>query len=530
MDSRASAFWVRFKANRWAYTFTILATLTVGILIGTIVSYGVKGKEGQKASDATPLTIPAPQQLSTIFSQISKQLEPSVVNINTESTIKNPHRRRSIRPDPDQDQGNGDEDSPFQDFFDKFFGGPGGQGGAEAGNIRQRSLGSGVIVDSKGYIVTNRHVVEKADRIRVKLQDEDPATPGHDAKLIGMDQETDLAVIKIDMDRPLPAAKLGNSDGMEVGDWVLAIGSPFGLQETVTAGIVSAKGRSIVPNRQFQSFIQTDAAINPGNSGGPLVNMAGEVVGINTAILTETSSYAGVGFAMPSNTVAQVYNQLIGPDHRVARGSIGIQFQPQNPAIAHIYGSGVTVSDVVSGSPADQAGLKVGDTITSIEGKDLKNGDDLVADIASRKPGSKVKVAFVRNGKKQDATVTIADRAKLFAARLGDEEENQNEEAPKASKFGVTVRNITPDLADRLGIAAGRGVVVQDVKQGSFAEDLGLNRGDVVLEVNKQPVNTPDDFTKIESSLKSGQDVVFLVRPRGARVQDGTIFLAGTLP
>ena len=530
MDLRESAFWVRVKANRWAYTFTILATLTVGILIGTIVSYGVKGKEGQKASDATPLTIPAPQQLSTIFSQISKQLEPSVVNINTESTIKNPHRRRSIRPDPDQDQGNGDEDSPFQDFFDKFFGGPGGQGGPDAGNIRQRSLGSGVIVDSKGYIVTNRHVVEKADRIRVKLQDEDPATPGHDAKLIGMDQETDLAVIKIDMDHPLPAAKLGNSDGMEVGDWVLAIGSPFGLQETVTAGIVSAKGRSIVPNRQFQSFIQTDAAINPGNSGGPLVNMAGEVVGINTAILTETSSYAGVGFAMPSNTVAQVYNQLIGPDHRVARGSIGIQFQPQNPAIAHIYGSGVTVSDVVSGSPADQAGLKVGDTITSIEGKDLKNGDDLVADIASRKPGSKVKVAFVRNGKKQDATVTIADRAKLFAARLGDEEENQNEEAPKASKFGVTVRNITPDLADRLGIAAGKGVVVQDVKQGSFAEDVGLNRGDVILEVNKQPVNNPDDFTKIESSLKSGQDVVFLIRPRGARAQDGTQFQAGTLP
>jgi serine protease Do len=530
MDLRESAFWVRFKANRWAYTFTILATLTVGILIGTIVSYGVKGKEGQKASDATPLTIPAPQQLSTAFSQISKQLEPSVVNINTESTIKSPHRRRSIRPEPDQDQGNGDEGSPFQDFFDKFFGGPGGQGGPEAGNIRQRSLGSGVIVDSKGYIVTNRHVVEKADRIRVKLQDENPAAPGHDAKVIGMDQETDLAVIKIDIDRPLPAAKLGNSDGMAVGDWVLAIGSPFGLQETVTAGIVSAKGRNIVPNRQFQSFIQTDAAINPGNSGGPLVNMAGEVIGINTAILTETSSYAGVGFAMPSNTVAQVYNQLIGPDHRVSRGSIGIQFQAQNPAIAHIYGSGVTVSDVVSGSPADQAGLKVGDTITSIEGKELKNGDDLVADIASRKPGSKVKLTFVRNGKKQDATVTIADRAKLFASRLGEEEENQNEETPKASKFGVTVRNITPDLADRLGIAAGRGVVVQDVKQGSFAEDLGLNRGDVVLEVNKQPVNSPDDFVKIESSLKSGQDVVFLVRPRGARAQDGTIFLAGTLP
>ena len=531
MDSRASAFWVRLKANRWAYTFTILATLAVGILIGTIVSYGVKGKEGQKSSDASALTIPpmpSPQQLSGTFAAISKQLEPSVVNINTESTIKTPHtRRRNPHQDPDQGEPGGDEDSPFQDFFDKFFGGQGG----EAGPIRQHSLGSGVIVDAKGYIVTNRHVVEKADRIRVKLQDENPATPGHEAKVIGMDSETDLAVIKIETDHALPAAKLGNSDGMQVGDWVLAIGSPFGLQETVTAGIVSAKGRNIVPNRQFQSFIQTDAAINPGNSGGPLVNMAGEVIGINTAILTETSSYAGVGFAMPSNTVAQVYNQLIGPNHRVARGSIGIEFSAQpNPAIARIYGSGVTVSNVVAGSPAEEAGLKIGDTITAVDGREVKSGDDLVADIASRRPGSKAQMTFVRNGKKQDASVTIADRSKLFASRLGEEDENQNAEEPKASKFGISVRSITPDLADRLGITAGKGVVVQDVKQASFAEDVGLNRGDVILEVNKQPVNTPDDFTKIESSLKSGQDVVFLVRPRGARPQDGTIFLAGTLP
>jgi serine protease Do len=531
MDSRESAFWVRFKANRWAYTFTILATLAVGILIGTVVSYGVKGKEGQKSSDATPLTIPAPQQLSNTFSQISKQLEPSVVNINTESTIKNPHRRRNphAQPDPDQDQG-GDEDSPFQDFFDKFFGGQGGQGG-DVGTIRQHSLGSGVIVDSKGYIVTNRHVVEKADRIRVKLEGELESTPGHDAKLIGTDQETDLAVIKIDMDHALPAAKLGNSDGMQVGDWVLAIGSPFGLQETVTAGIVSAKGRNIVPNRQFQSFIQTDAAINPGNSGGPLVNMAGEVIGINTAILTETSSYAGVGFAMPSNTVAQVYNQLIGPDHRVARGSIGIEFSAYpNPAIEHVYGAGVTVQNVTAGSPAEQAGLKIGDTITAVDGKEVKSGDDLVADIASRKPGTKAKISFVRNGKKEEAMVTVADRSKIFAARLGEEDDNQSEEAPKESKFGITVRSITPDMADRLGISPGKGMVVQDVKQGSFAEDLGLNRGDVILEVNKQAVNNADDFNRIESSLKSGQDVVFLVRPRGARAQDGTIFLAGTLP
>src|SRR2546426_2046840 len=461
IESRASAFWVRLKANRLAYTLTILATLAIGILIGTIVSRGVKGQESKKGSDATPLSVPTPKELSNQFSQISKQLEPSVVNINTESTIKTQRRRRGPAGPEGEDQ------NPFDDFFDRFFGGP---GGGNSGSIRERSLGSGVLVDPKGYIVTNRHVVEKADRIRVKLQDDPPGVL-HDAKVIGTDQETDLAVIRIESSKPFPVAKLGNSDGMEVGDWVRAIGSLLGLQETVTAGIVSAKGRNIVPNRQFQSFIQTDAAINPGNSGGPLVNMAGDVIGINTAILTETSSYAGVGFAMPSNTVAQVYNQLIGPDHRVSRGSIGIEFAAQpNPAIARIYGSGVTVSNVVAGSPAETAGLKIGDTITSVDGKELKSGDELVADIAGRKPGTKARVAFVRNGKKQDTTVTIADRSKLFASRLGDEEEGQGAEEPKPSKTGLTVRAITPDLADRLNIPAGKGVVVQDVKQGSFAE------------------------------------------------------------
>ena len=521
MDPLASGFWVRLKANRLAYTMTILATLAVGILIGTVISYSVKGQEAKKGSDATLLTVPSPRQLSNQFSQISKQLEPSVVNINTESTIKNLHRRRG---NPD----GGDDDNQFDDFFDKFFGGQGNGGGA----IRERSLGSGVLVDPKGYIVTNRHVVEKAERIRVKLQDDAPGVL-HDAKVIGTDQETDLAVIKIDVERSLPTAKLGNSDGMEVGDWVLAIGSPFGLQETVTAGIVSAKGRNIVPGRQFQSFIQTDAAINPGNSGGPLVNMAGEVVGINTAILTDTNAYAGVGFALPSNTVVQVYNQLIGPDHRVARGSIGIMFNAQeNPAITRVYGagSGVTVSSVTAGSPADQAGLKVGDTIVSVDGKPVKNGDELVADIAGRKPGSKISVGLIRNGKKQEATVAIADRAKLFAARLGEDEEGGEEAGPKQGKLGVSVRGLTHDMAERLDVPAGKGVIVQDVKPGSFADDVGLARGDIILEVNKQPVNGEEDFGRLISGLKSGQDVVFLVRQRGAGRQDGTIFLAGTLP
>src|ERR1700730_18448146 len=448
MDS--GAMWMRMKAHRWAYTLSILATLSVGILTGTVISYGVKGKEGQKGDSPTPLTLPSPQQMSSAFSQIAKQLEPSVVNINTESTIKNARRRRGQTPDDDDSGGGG-----MDDFFNHFFGGPGGQavpGGPGDGAIRERSLGSGVIVDPKGYIVTNRHVVEKADRIRVRFEDDPPGVQ-HDAKVIGTDQETDLAVIKVDVDRVLPSAKMGNSDSMEVGDWVLAVGSPFGLSETVTAGIVSAKGRDIVPGRQFQTFIQTDAAINPGNSGGPLVNMAGEVIGINTAILTDTNAYAGVGFSLPSNTVVQVYNQLIGPEHRVARGSIGIMFDAvENPAITRVYGagSGVTVSSVVAGSPADQAGLKVGDTINTIDGHKVTKGSELVADIASRKPGAKVAVGFLRKGKQQDTTVTVADRAKLFAARLNEDEGGNDESTPKQDKFGITVRKLTPDMAERL--------------------------------------------------------------------------------
>jgi len=534
MDS--GAMWMRMKANRWVYTLSILATLTVGILIGTLISSEVKGKEGQKG-DATPLSLPAAQPtqnpLSQAFAQIAKQIEPSVVNINTESTIKNLHRRRGGQ---GQGQGGDDDDSGgMDDFFNHFFGGPGqgmGQGGPGDGAIRERSLGSGVIVDSKGYILTNRHVVEKADRIRVRFE-EDPPGVQHDAKVIGTDQETDLAVIKVDVDHALPAAKMGNSDGMQVGDWVLAVGSPFGQAGTVTAGIVSAKGRDIVPGRQFQTFIQTDAAINPGNSGGPLVNLNGEVIGINTAILSETNAYAGIGFALPSKTVVDVYNQLTGPEHKVSRGSIGIMFDAvENPAIARVYGSGsgVPISSVVAGSPADQAGLKVGDTVTSVDGKKVTKGSELVSEIAARKPGSKVTLGFLRNGKSQEAAVTIADRSKLFAARLGEEQENDDENSPKQSKFGVTVRRVTPEMADRLDMPAGKGVIVQDVKPGSFAEDVNLGRGDIILEINKQAVNSEEEFSRIESSMKSGQDVVFLVRPRGSTRQDGTIFDAGTLP
>lgn len=535
MNPRVSAFWARLKAHRPSSTLLILITLAVGILIGTVISYGVKAAQQKvsASSDATPLSVPEPRQLSNQFAQIAKTLEPSVVNINTESVAENPRRRMRRAPGGQGQQT--PEDSPFQDFFDRFFGGQQAPfNGAPDGEMpRERSLGSGVIVDSKGYIITNRHVVENATRVRVSLMDEPDGSPGHDAQVIGTDEETDLAVIKISVDRPLPAAKMGNSDSLQVGDWVMAIGSPFGLQETVTAGIVSAKGRNIVPQRQFQSFIQTDAAINPGNSGGPLVNMNGEIVGINTAILTEGSGYQGVGFAMPSNEVVRVYNALIGPEHKVLRGSIGVRFNAsESPAVKRMYGihSGVVVSDVTENGPAAQAGLKTGDAITAIDGKPVKTGDELVSQISSIRPGTRASITYLRDGQEQKTTITIADRSKLFGSQLGLASEPGNEEAkPEPSRLGVTVQGITPEMATRLDVPAGKGVIVQEVKPGSFAEDVGLNRGDVVLQVNRQPVNSPADFSRILGGLKKGQDVVFLVR-QGRGRNAGTLFLSGTIP
>ncbi|MGE0407428.1 MAG: PDZ domain-containing protein, partial [Candidatus Korobacteraceae bacterium] len=306
---------------------------------------------------------------------------------------------------------------------------------------------------------------------------------------------------------------------------------PFGLQSTVTAGIVSAIGRNIVPQRQFQSFIQTDAAINPGNSGGPLVNMAGEVIGINTAIITGGSGYEGVGFAMPANTVASVYNSLTGPERKVVRGSIGVEFSGQpNPSVQRVYGvkSGVTIFNVVDDSPASRAGLEAGDTITSVDGKAVANGDELVNIIANTKPGSQVKLGYVREGKEATATVTIADREKLFSNRLGMATDREEQGAPTESKFGISVEPLTQEIASQLGLRPNTGVVVSDVRSGSFAEDINLSRGDVILEINRQKVNNPQDFQKIQASIQKGQDVVFLVRPRGR--DTGTAFLGGPLP
>ena len=552
----------RMRGRRLASTFAVLAAVSTAILAGSYAAHGVHGQEKQAdTSDATPLKIPATSVAPNAFALIAKQVGPAVVNINTRTLPKdaglrkqriNPHGGRAV-PTPqapdDDDQGDGQSQGQdpgqgqapgqgpggqnnFQDFFNRFFGGQ-VPGEGEDGGAERDSLGSGFIVDPKGYIITNNHVVEKADEIYVKLStDPDNTDLGRKARVIGVDKATDLAVIKIETDKPLPTVKLGNSDGTAVGDWVIAIGSPFSLSQTVTAGIISAKNRTIEPGQsgQFQHFIQTDAAINPGNSGGPLLNMNSEVIGVNTAIFTQSSGYQGIGFAMPSNTVVQVYNDLISPTHKVTRGAIGISFREGlSGAVGRVYGfkNGVLVQTVSPGGPSDKAGLKPRDIIISIDGRPIKDGDDLVEEIASRHPGTTVRIGYLRDGKQADTTVTIGDRDKVTSEQVADDEETPSEKGDSGeNKLGVSVHEITPAMASKMGVS---GVVVQSVRPSSFADQQGLIPGLVITRINKQPTGTKAQFDKAVEDLKSGQDVVFEVMDPKHPTQ-GINFLGGTLP
>jgi serine protease Do len=541
----------RLRTRRLASIFVLLGTLSAGIVGGSFLAHGVRGQEKQSDSnDATPLKVVNSNEPPNEFVKIAKQVGPAVVNINTQTLPKQvngrggrrmPHNR--VQPNPQNPDGDDDQDDQqpgdggqgnFQDFFNKFFGGqvPDQGDGDDSGQVRE-SLGSGFIVDSKGYIITNDHVIDKADKIYVKLStDPDTQDLGRPARVIGIDKATDLAVIKIDTNSPLPTVKLGNSDQTQVGDWVEAIGSPFALAQTVTAGIISAKNRTIEPGAsgQFQHFIQTDAAINPGNSGGPLLNMNGDVIGVNTAIYTQSAGYQGIGFAMPANTVVEVYNDLISPSHKVVRGSIGISFrQGLSGAVNRVYGfkNGVLVQQVQPGGPADKGGVKPGDIITTLDGRQVKDGDDLVNEIASRRPGSTIRLGFIRDGKPADATVTIGDRDKVFAdignlqnVPVPDENGNAGE-----SKLGIVVRDASPDTVAKLHHP---GVIIQSVRTGSFADLSGLEPGLIIIRINKQATGNRDQFNAVVSKLKTGDDVVFEVMdPR--HPEAGINYPAGTL-
>ncbi len=542
----------KVRSARLTTTFIVLSALSVGILAGSVLTSSVSGKESQRidSTDARPLTIPAPVQLSNAFSAIAKQVGPAVVNINTEQLPKQSAvpKRRGLQRGPLQQAPDGGDQGDMQDLFNRFFGGQGGPQGDDdgAGGGERRALGSGYIVDPRGYIITNNHVVDKADKIFVKLStdpDGGPGDNGRPATVIGVDKETDIAVIKINTKEPLPTVKLGNSDGAQVGDWVLAIGSPFGLSQTVSAGIVSARNRTIdepssngLAANQFQKFIQTDAAINPGNSGGPLVDMSGSVIGMNTAIYTQSMGSQGVGFAMPSNTVINVYNMLIGPEHRVTRGSIGISFQAApSSAVNRIYGyaqGGVIVNQVSPNGGAAKAGLQPGDVVTSIDGRQIKDGDDLVADISGRKVGSTVKLGYLRNGKPSSTSVAIGDRSKTYNDLAGKNDGDDDNGAPGEpdagqNKLGITVSATPPQTLSKLNVKGG--VMVTSVRPGSFADEINLVKGVVITEINRKPVTDEASYRAIVAGLKSGDDVAFVVHD--VRIPGGGINLVGgTLP
>src|SRR6266567_2013156 len=509
----------------WARRRKVLAsafvafTLVVGILIGSVVSGRVSAMKSLKfpGTAATALTVPDPIPSPNSFWPIVNRVEPAVVNIATTQVMERKQSSKKRRATPN------DQEDPMQDFFDRFF-----DGRQDGPPQAERSLGSGVIVDKRGFILTNNHVVDQATKIQVQLNGD---TTRYTAKVVGVDQETDLAVIKIDASKELPTAKLGNSDGVQVGDWVLAIGSPFGLQATVTAGIISAKDRSGI-GQQFQRFLQTDAAINPGNSGGPLVDLSGQVIGINTAIITGSRGYEGVGFALPSTTAIRVYDQII-KQGRVTRGSIGVSFQEEistNPITLKSLGApyGVVIESVQAGSPAEKAGLKGGDVITSVNGHAVKTGNDLVNPIAEAPIGSKVKLTYMRDRAQKEATATVEDRTRVFPNTAGRMSDQPGEAVP--SEFGLHVEELTPERGHRVGIEGQKGVIVSEVEPASFAEDLLFTRGDVITEINRQPINSVADYRAAVSKLKPGDDVVFKVLRRQDGDRMATVYLSGKVP
>ncbi len=397
------------------------------------------------------------------------------------------------------------------------------------------------MVDRNGYILTNNHVVDKATRIKVKFMNDPEEYP---ATVIGTDTDTDLAVIHVDK-KNLTAAKIGNSDALQVGDWSVAIGSPFGFQATVTAGIVSAIGRDIEgdPKASFQHFIQTDAAINPGNSGGPLANIKGEVIGINTMIASRSGGYQGIGFAMPINTGVKVYNEIIKAGH-VTRGSIGIQFtedqvSERNESLLKVYGAdhgGIFVKEVEPNGPAEKAGMKAQDVVVSIGGKPVTKGQDLIDLVADSPVGNTLKVGIIRDKKPMTLEIVVGDRTKVFARNYGGAEPNEPDTSGGVSqmKFGMSVQNLRPADRQNLGYTGTGGVLVASTEPGSFADDIGLQKGDVIVELNREKVNSKEDLVRIQGTLKPGQAVAFQVMRQTQGARGGgewqSFFAAGTVP
>lgn len=471
--------------NKKKRQITLIAVALVSIVFGLALAsrFDLMGRPAA-SNTVTPQTLPAS------FASLVKAVSPAVVNISTVRTIKGGGRvfRHFMGPP--------DKNDPFRDFFEKFFGDQ-----SPERDLKQRSLGSGIIIDKDGYIITNNHVIEHADQIKVRLADDREFS----AEIIGRDPKTDLALIKIDSFRDLPSVTLGDSDALSIGDWVITIGNPFGLNHTVTAGIVSAKGR-VIGAGPYDDFIQTDASINPGNSGGPLLNVIGEVVGINTAIV---ATGQGIGFAIPINIAKEIIVQL-KEKRKVVRGWLGVAIQKITPELARSFGikegRGALVGDVFAGSPAEKSNIKRGDVIIEFDGKRIDEMSDLPRLVANTPVGKTVTIKIIRDGQEHTLTAKIAEMK---------EEKPPVAKTDVERKIGLSVQEITPEIAEELGLEDETGVIVAGVAPGSPAEDADFNQGDIIKEINRKGIKNLRDYRMAMDKTAKEDTILFLVQREG---------------
>jgi serine protease Do len=457
----------------------VLAVIGIAAIIGYL-SAGLTGGDYAIAKPASSIR-------GNVFVDVVKRQKPAVVNIYTTENVR-------------QGREFGHPDDPYKDFLERFF-------GFQAPPIPRRSLGSGFIIDKQGYILTNNHVIERADEIRVKLD----SGKEYVAKVIGTDPETDIGLIKIEPEEELPVIQFGDSDRLEVGEWVIAIGNPFGLTQTVTVGVVSALGRDIGAGK-YDNYIQTDASINPGNSGGPLINVEGEVIGINGAIYPgRQGGNIGIGFAIPINMAKEILDDLKA-SRNVQRGWLGVVIQKLTPELAQALGlsdsdKGALVGDVSEGGPAEKAGLKRGDLITSFDKTDVASYDMLPRLVASHKPGSEIEVSVIREGIKKSFTLILGT---LETARTRMARQEQKKE--KSSTLGLVVEDITPELQRSYQLKVNEGAIVTEIMPGGPAQRAGIGRGDVIEEINRNSIVSAAEFYKLASTIKKGEAVLLTIR------------------
>jgi serine protease Do len=486
----------------------ILFVGVFGVLSGAFLGFLSAGRFAIAEKAIDPAV--APETLSASFAEIAKQVEPAVVNIDTKSNA--PEIAVKTPPKNDKDKKSDEDDNPILEYFRR-----------QLPNRPTYAVGSGFIVDKSGYILTNFHVVEDASRIAVRLESGEEFI----ASIVGSDVETDLAVLKINAGRDLPIVKLGDSNGAQVGDWVLAIGSPFGLDQSVTAGIISQVGRTTPYASSFQKFIQTDAAINRGNSGGPLVNMRGEVVGVNSQIATITGDYNGVGFALPSNEAANVYGQIL-KDGKVRRGFLGVGLDSVKPEFAKVYEQpnlkGALIISVQAGAAA-KAGLQESDIIVEFNGQPITSAQDLIAKVASTVPESAVEVVYLRETgnklEKLTTSIVLNERPGTPAQRRVLQPRDTAErtlEKGAAPQLGLTTVELTPQLASQNNLNGLKGVLIKEVNPNGIVADVKFQgresavlQGDLITRINRAPVTTQNEFAAIINGLKTGDPVVLHV-------------------